>query len=270
MDDGQAIDASSATKESQLNGVIQSIWRYPVKGFTPEPLDAVALTAGEHLPFDRLYAVEDGPSGFNPDAPAHISKQKFTVLAKIPRVAAIRTCFDDGGVLSARMAGQPDFAGNLTTDVGREAFAAWLTDALAGEIRGPLRVLPAPAKHRFMDDIEGFVSVINMESVRQLAAAMGKAVDPRRFRANFYVDGWPAWSEHDLGGHMLALGDVELVGAKPIRRCVATHVDPETAERDMEVVTALFEHFGHMNCGTYFSVTRSGVARPGDSATSQP
>ncbi|HEY3798015.1 MAG TPA: MOSC N-terminal beta barrel domain-containing protein [Caulobacteraceae bacterium] len=254
-----------------MRGVVQSIWRYPVKGFTPEPLDAVALTSGEHVPFDRLYAVEDGPSGFDADAPGHISKQKFTVLAKIPRVAAIRTRFDDGGVLTARMAGQPDFAGDLSTDAGRGAFAAWLTEALAQDITGPLRVLPAPNRHRFMDDPAGFVSVINLESVRALAAAMGRTVDPRRFRANFYVDGWPAWAELDLGdGRGLTLGGTQLVAAKAIRRCVATHVDPETAERDMEVVTALFENFGHMNCGTYFSVTRSGVARPGDAATSQP
>jgi ABC-type histidine transport system ATPase subunit len=89
-----------------LDATVQSIWRHPVKGFTPEPLRAVTLSAGACFPFDRLYAVEDGPSGFNPETPAHISKQKFTVLAKIPAVAKVRTRFDEAtGELEASFEG---------------------------------------------------------------------------------------------------------------------------------------------------------------------
>ena len=35
--------------------------------------------------------MENGPSGYDPEAPAFTPKQKFTVLASIPRVAAART-----------------------------------------------------------------------------------------------------------------------------------------------------------------------------------
>jgi uncharacterized protein YcbX len=43
---------------------IAAIYRYPVKGLTPEPLPSVTLTAGGTLPADRRYAIENGPSGF--------------------------------------------------------------------------------------------------------------------------------------------------------------------------------------------------------------
>ena len=248
-------------------GVVQSLWRHPVKGFTPEPLDGVVLTAGACFPCDRLYAVEDGPSGFDPAAPQHISKQKFTVLAKIPAVARIRTRYDEaGGLLSAELDGRPPFKGALAQAPGRAAFADWLAAALGDEVRGPLKVLPAPGAHRFMDDVQGFVSIVNLASVRDLAARIGRPVDPLRFRANLYVEGWPAWAENAVAGRNVRLGEAVGGVVKPIVRCVATHVDPTTGERDIEVVRALFENLGHTLCGVYVSVTQGGRLRVGDVA----
>ena len=52
------------------DAILHSIYRYPVKGLSPEPLPRVALQAGQTLPADRRYAIENGPSGFDPAAPA--------------------------------------------------------------------------------------------------------------------------------------------------------------------------------------------------------
>ena len=52
---------------------IQAIYRYPVKGLSPQPLGRVALKPGETLPADRLYAIENGPSGFDPAAPQGVA-----------------------------------------------------------------------------------------------------------------------------------------------------------------------------------------------------
>jgi len=237
-------------------GQIQSIWRHPVKGFTPEPLDQALLAAGACFPCDRLYAVEDGPSGFDPTAAQHVSKQKFTVLAKIPAVARIRTAYDEAsGVLTASLDDKPPVRAKLTQDEGRQTFAAWLTDALGDEARGPLKVLEAPAAHRFMDDVGGFVSVVNLASVRDFEARIGQVVDPRRFRANLYVEGWPAWVENEAPGAKIRLGAAEAEVFKPIVRCMATHVDPETGERDIDLVGSLYRTYGHTFCGVYLSVT---------------
>ena len=43
---------------------IDAIYRYPVKGFTPESLSQVTLAQGSALPLDRAYAIENGPSTF--------------------------------------------------------------------------------------------------------------------------------------------------------------------------------------------------------------
>lgn len=251
-----------------MTAKIAAIYRHPVKGFTPEPLDAVDLAEGAYFPCDRIYAVEDGPSGFDPAAPVHISKQKFTVLAHIAEVAQVRTAYDEAtGVLAASAPGRAPFAGDLRGEPGRAAFAAWLADFLGEAARGPLKVFEAVAPaHRFMDSRSGFVSIINLASVRDLEARLGRRLDPLRFRANFYVQGWDAWVENDWTGRGLRLGEADLEVLKPIVRCAATHVDPATGERDVEVVKGLFDNYGHMFCGVYASVTRGGAARIGDAA----
>ena len=241
------------------------MWRHPVKGFTPEALGAAELTPGACFPCDRLYAVEDGPSGFDPASPRHVSKQKFTVLAKIPAVARIRTAYDEAsGTLSARLDGGPPIRAVLTEPAGREAFAAWLADVLGDEVRGPLRVLAAPGAHRFTDARQGFVSIVNLASVRDLQGHIGRPLDPLRFRANLYVDGWPAWVENQSDGRTIRLGDAHGQVLAPIVRCVATHVDPATGERDIEVVKALFDAYGHTLCGVYVSITEGGRVCTGD------
>ncbi len=244
---------------------IASLYRHPVKGFTPERLERADLTAGACFPCDRLFAVEDGPSGFDPAEPDHISKMKFTVLAKIPAVAQARTAYDaPSGVLTACAAGRPDFAGDLGGADGRRGFEAWLADLLGDEVRGPLRVIEGPGDHRFMDSRSGYVSIVNLASVRDLETRLGRPLDPLRFRANLYVEGWPAWAENDWSGRAMRVGQARAEVLKPIVRCAAIHVDPVTGERDVDLVKALFDHYGHMFCGVYLNVEQGGAVAEGD------
>lgn len=252
-----------------MSGHIAAIFRHPVKGFTPESLAHVDLAPGQGFPADRVWAVENGPSGFDPDAPAWMSKQKFTVLAAIPKVAAARTRHDDAtGVFTAEAAGRPTFAGRLSEPAGREAFAAWLTAFLEpDDLRGPLRVVEARGDFRFTDHPLGQVSIVNLASVRDLSQKMGAELAPLRFRANLYVEGWPAWAENDWEGRELMAGWARTRVYKPIVRCAATEVDPATGVKDLDVVKALFDNYGHMNCGIYVHATAAGRVGLGDAIT---
>lgn len=250
-----------------MTGHLAALYRHPVKGFTPERLTFADLAAGAEFPCDRLFAVENGPSGFDPDRPAFTPKQKFTVLAAIPQVARARTSYDEAtAAFRAEADGMAPFQGVLSDPAGREALAAWLTGLLGEAARGPLKVVQAPG-HRFMDHPQGHVSIVNLASVRDLEGRIGRPVDPLRFRANLYVEGWPAWAENDWTGRELMLGWAQARVFKPIVRCAATHVDPATAERDMDVVKALFDNFGHMHCGIYVHVVRGGRVTVGDACT---
>jgi uncharacterized protein YcbX len=257
-----------AVQVNLMVGRITTLYRYPVKGFTPERRREARLAEGRYFPCDRLYAVENGPSGFDPLAPIFIAKSRFTVLAQIPKLALVQTAFDETtGILTARTSGRASFAGPLVETAGREAFAAWLTDFLGQElVNGPLRVLSAPP-HAFTDSRSGFVSVVNLASVRDLSSRLGRAVNPLRFRANLYVDGWAPWAELDWregGGVRLGASRAEVL--KPIVRCLATHVDPETGKRDIDLVPALRDFYGHVLCGVYLNVVKGGRVLENDPA----
>ena len=244
------------------------MYRHPVKGFTPERVGTAELVAGGYFPYDRLYAVENGPSGFDPAAPGHVSKTRFTVLASIPQVALARTAYDEEtGLLSVDAPGVEPFAGNLREEGGAAGFATWLAGFLdPDDQRGPLKVLAAPP-YRFTDDPKGCISLVNLDSVRDLEARIGQAVDPMRFRANVYVNGWPALSELALApGARIGLGAATVEMLEPTVRCVATHVSPATGRRDIKLVAALKEHYGHRNFGVYMKVAAGGVVREGDRA----
>jgi uncharacterized protein YcbX len=253
-------------------GRIAALHRHPVKGFTPESVRAVVLVAGESFPCDRIFSVEDGPSGFDPAHPAQVSKMRFTVLAKSPVLARIRTAYDEAtGDFMVETKGRPPFIARLTTPQGRVALETWLAAFLVEqeppESHGPLKVLAgAEHGHRFMDSTKGFVSLINLASVRDLEHRLGRPVDPARFRANVLVDGWPAWSESGRAGQTLRLGGTVLTVLADIDRCAATHVDPATGEKDIDMVPELFALRGDICCGLYAEVTVGGRLAVDDAA----
>src|SRR5258707_1496005 len=74
---------------------IHGIYRYPVKGLSPEALTGTKLAVGETLPADRLYAIENGPSGFDPAAPRYQPKQHYLMLMRNERLAKVRNRYQD-------------------------------------------------------------------------------------------------------------------------------------------------------------------------------
>ena len=59
-----------------------------------------------------------------------------------------------------------------------------------------------------MDKPENLISLINLATVRSLEAQWGYEIDPLRFRANIYVDGFGPWREFDWIGANLRIGGV--------------------------------------------------------------
>ena len=248
-----------------MEALITGLFRYPIKGFSAEALAQADLVPGRAIAQDRRWVVENGPSGFDPEAPQYVPKMKFAVLAAHPVVAAARTRVA-GTALSASAPGRPDFHGDLGADAGREGFAGWVRDLLGEDAREGVRVLQAP-DYQFLDHPAGHVSIVNLASVRDLEARIGRPVDPLRFRANLYVEGWPPWVENGWKGRNLLLGFARATVFAPIVRCAATEVDPDTAKRDMPLVEHLFEQYGHRDCGIYVQVTHGGTVRVGDACS---
>jgi uncharacterized protein YcbX len=244
---------------------VDSIYRYPVKGLSPERLDAVRLAPGETLPADRRYAIENGPSGFDPAAPGYFPKTQFLMLMRNERLATLDTRYDDASrTLTIRGEGRELARGDLSTREGRLAIEAFFRRFMPAELRGPPKVLQAEG-HSFSDVAAKVVSIINLASVAAIETVVGVPVHPLRFRANLYVAGWPAWHEFTLLGQEIAIGAARLKVVKRIVRCAATNVDPDTGMRDRAIPTTLLQAFDHADCGIYATVIAGGDVAAGDS-----
>jgi uncharacterized protein YcbX len=250
---------------------IASIYRYPVKGLSPERLAATVLDVGQTVPADRLYAIENGASGFDPAAPAYFRKQRFLMLMRNERLAGLDTRFDEAThTLTVREGGREAARGELRSAAGRRAIEDFFAAFCADELRGLPRVLHAPG-HSFSDVARKVVSIINLASVAAVGGLVGAAVDPLRFRANLYVEDWPAWNELKRVGDVLSIGSrARLKVVKRIQRCAATNVEPGTGTRDMAIPQTLLRALGHTDCGIYAEVIAAGPIAPGDRITVSP
>lgn len=117
------------------------------------------------------------------------------------------------------------------------------------------------------------ISIITTASLRELASHVGAGpagLDPARFRATVVVDlGEVPFSEEELVGRELALGDARVRVAARIPRCAVIDLDPGTGERNGGLMRAL----GRLRpdsgpegpiFGVDAQVTAPGMVRPGD------
>ncbi|MFZ1948847.1 MAG: MOSC domain-containing protein [Pseudolabrys sp.] len=238
---------------------IRAIYRYPVKGLSPQPLERTRLSIGQTIPDDRIYAIENGPCGFDPAAPAYFPKQRFLMLMRNERLASLRTDYDDPShTMVIHADGREAARGDLRTANGRAAIETFFAAFCADELRGPPRVLYG-AGHSFSDVARKVVSIINLASVAAIENAVGAPVNPLRFRGNLYVTGWPAWHEFDLIDRTIVIDNkARLQIVKRIERCAATDVDPDIGIRDLSIPRTLMDNFDHTDCGVYAEVTAAG------------
>ena len=78
-----------------LVGIVENIYRYPIKGFSGEMLDNVTLETDNVIPGDREYAFAKTGVAFDPDNPHYIRKTNFLALVKYEKLASLETKFSD-------------------------------------------------------------------------------------------------------------------------------------------------------------------------------
>jgi uncharacterized protein YcbX len=231
---------------------------------SPEPLSEVDLSPGSSFPVDRVMAIALGDGEFDPQNPARpLEKGNFLMLRRDERLAALQTRFDAASNrfridIGERTALDAD----VSSSEGRGAVERFFA-AMFGLTVPP--VLARAEPFRFTDVEPQCVSFINLASVRALGERIGQHVDPLRFRANIYFDGWPPFSELKLKpGARLRGGAIEFEVTQLTGRCAATEVNPATAQRDLKVPMLLRKHYGHIDMGFYVVVQSPGTLRTGD------
>jgi MOSC domain-containing protein len=88
---------------------------------------------------------------------------------------------------------------------------------------------------------DGAVTLVSRASLERLRDEAGapEAVDGRRFRMLFEIDGVGAHREDDWIGARVAIGDAVVLPAGDVGRCVVTTRDPDTGVSDLDTLGTL-------------------------------
>jgi uncharacterized protein YcbX len=236
---------------------ITRLYRYPIKGLSAESMMRVVLAPGRAFPGDRRFALRHANSIFDPVAPTWQRKREFAMLAHTAQLAKLQTTLDaDTGMMRMDVAGQTVFAGNVLSAPGRRA-AESAINAVIKDARGALQLVDA-GSIALTDMQQPYISIINLASLREFAAILGQPVDVARLAP---------WAEFEWVGKTIRIGSAVMAVPKRIERCAATSVNPNTAERDLDVPSLLRQHYGHIDCGVFVAVTVGGQVGVGDVIT---
>ena len=246
---------------------VTALYRYPVKGLTPERLAEAELSPGQTVPHDRAWAIENGPGRFDPAAPKHMPKINFLMLMRNERLATLETHFDTvSETLIIRQGGQEVARGQLTTEPGRATIEHFLAGYMKADLRGAPHIVRAPG-HSFSDVRQKCVHIVNLASVRELERVAGRAIDPLRFRPNIVIDDAEPWAEFSWVDKHISIGPARLDVFTRTQRCAATEVEPATGARNLSLPALLLRTYGHTDFGIYATVSDGGTVRPGDAIT---
>ncbi|MDP9257699.1 MAG: MOSC domain-containing protein [Actinomycetota bacterium] len=252
----------------------------------------ISIAAVKGLAVQQVEAVDVGPNGVAENRRLHLvdasgrlvngkTSMRLSLVASRLDLAAGRLAleFPEGDIVSGAIElggpietiffGRPA-AGRLVVGPWSGALSAWsgldLRLAMSDEIgaandRGP----------------EAGVSIISSASIADLARTGGtQALDARRFRMLFEVDGVEPYAEDAWIGRDLQIGGAVVRPLGNVGRCVVTTHDPETAERDFDTLGVLATYRGDIETteplpfGVAGDVSTPGRVRMGDAVTVAP
>jgi len=230
---------------------VVALYRYPVKGFTPESCETLTVLGQGRIAGDRVLGFRFANSE-TPDF-EWSRKQEMVMLMNTPGLARLAVRFDhealrlrvsrDGTVLADEGL---DEIGRKRLGIALEHYVRGLPDnPLSGRPeRVPLRLVGDGLTPRHQDNVEGQATLHSRESLAAVAAVIGdSALDEARFRSNIVISGVTAWEEHDWFGRRLRIGQVEFDVVRHKTRCLATHANPRTGERDIAMMPLLMSRF---------------------------
>lgn len=231
---------------------VAALYRYPVKGFAPEACQALELLPDGRVAGDRVLGFRFADTK-EPDE-EWSSKHGMLALVNTPGLVRLQVRFDQrAGRLTLRL-GEAVLAEEGLHPEGRrhlcEAVAGYASSLPQSALRGhperlPLRLVGDGRTPRYHDSPAGGVTLHGRASLQALAAALGREdLDEARFRSNIAVEGIGPWEEHSWAGRLLRIGAGLFRVQRPAVRCLATHANPETGERDLPVLTTLTSAFG--------------------------
>ncbi|MEB3340217.1 MOSC domain-containing protein [Okeania sp.] len=255
---------------------VQQLFIHPVKGLTPQTCQNIFLNAGHGIKGDRAFALMfiDSKNETQPKEIPWMSKKHFAVQNDWPALAALDCDFDpETEILTVRKQGVELLKENTNLSESRDRLSAFFTDYLTTlepnkgarhPQKAPLQLVGDGKNSRYPDREPVHISLISQATMNDLEAKTGRVLDVRRFRPNVVLAAMEPWSEFDLVGKTLRLGDAQITVTAKIGRCMNIEVDPKTGDRDVPLLSVLKEKYGHVDTGVLATVDHDGAVAVGD------
>jgi uncharacterized protein YcbX len=271
--------------DSQVEGTVVGLWRYPVKSMMGEELNATEVTE-RGVVGDRHFAVVDPATGKVAGAKNPRKWGNFfdfrAAYSEPPRrgarMPAVRMTLPDGGAV---MSDQPDLPKLLSGALGREAELAeargdgessraeeYWPDMPGLDHRDTVTEWELPAGTFFDLATVHLLTTATIDHLRELYPR-GR-FEVRRFRPNIVVSTGPdahGFVENDWIERTVAIGDevrLRVTGGCP--RCVMITLPQGDLPRDPGILRAAAQH-NQANVGVYAEVLAGGTIRRGDPVT---
>jgi uncharacterized protein YcbX len=225
-----------------------------VKGFTSEKCNTLTVLDEGKISGDRVLGIRFADTQAADDTWSR--KTGMLALINTPDLSRLQVSFEEKTLRLRISLESAVLVDEVLSPEGRKRIAAGLADyvvkleenPLSGHPeRLPLRVIGDGFAPRYHDDEAGRVTLHGRGSLHALAAVVGTDVSELRFRSNIAVDGLGAWEEQSWVGRKVRIGAVEFDVIKPKTRCLATHANPETGQRDLPILTTLTQKIGQEN-----------------------
>lgn len=231
---------------------VAALYRYPVKGFAPEECETLTVLDEGRIAGDRVLGVRFADTEAVDDAWS--KKTGMVALVNTPGLARLHLKFKQKELRLTISLNSAVLVDEVLNGEGRKRVAAAVADyvlkldenPLSGHPeRLPLRIIGDGITPRYHDSEAGQVTLHGRGSLKTLAAVFDDLeVSEHRFRSNVAVDGLGAWEEQSWVGRKVRIGKVDFEVVKPKLRCLATHANPKTGERDLPILTTLVSAFG--------------------------
>ena len=232
-------------------GRIRAIFRYPVKSMAGEALDVAKLSwhgieGDRRLAFRRLNDKSGFPWLTASRLPDLILYKPFGLDSNTTEPLPTHVRTPDGNDYELQ-------SNELREDVSR---------------RFGSDVELMNLKHGIFD--EAHISVISVSTIQSIGRECGRKIDLRRFRPNVVIEtesGEP-FEEDKWVGQTLIFGDTG-AGVRVTmldERCVMVNLDPDTAEKDSEVMKTVVR-MNENYAGVYATVIKAGELRVGQVLT---
>ena len=248
---------------------VVALYRYPVKGFTPEACDTLTVLDEGRIAGDRVLGVRFADTEAADDAWSR--KSGMVALINTPGLARLNVRFSNESFRLHVRLGTSVLFDEALNSKGRHRLAEVLADYVLNldvnpltdhSERLPLRVIGDGHSPRYHDEPAGRVTLHGRGSLEAVQAAVGNEVSELRFRSNIALDGLAAWEEQTWIGRKIRIGAVEFDVVKPKTRCLATHANPITGKRDLPILATLTQKLGQEN--PTFAVAMLPSANGGD------